>query len=218
MTSGDQGLVANGLPDCDLGRLADFDGRLHVLAELWAASPHRPRPESSVVDHWDQLIADWAGDVSLPLFVRKKVRNVARGERVNHRSGRVLIPCDNSPANWSLMMAFKGWRPMIDDIRAKLPAIPVAMIQGPEERQRAPQGSVRVAQVGPNDLGWKVSHIEPVGLKTRVPIEELSRDQLSGHFRRLMTPSNMFLVPKAWSGLGELPQFADAVRRLRSPR
>jgi hypothetical protein len=40
----------------------------------------------------------------------------------------------------------------------------------------------------------------------------LALDRLVGHFCFLLKPSNHFLIPKVWSGLGELPEIIDEIR------
>jgi hypothetical protein len=69
----------------------------------------------------------------------------------------------------------------------------------------------------PNKAGWKVCHVERVGLATALPLAELPEFQLREHFRRLMAPGNMFVIPKKYSGLGELPEFCDEIARLLEP-
>jgi hypothetical protein len=64
-----------------------------------------------------------------------------------------------------------------------------------------------------NQDGWKLCHINPVGLGSRVPIQDLPIGQLENHFRLLLKPSNHFLVPKRWSGLGEIPEVIDEIRK-----
>ena len=64
-----------------------------------------------------------------------------------------------------------------------------------------------------NSSGWKLCHIEPVGLGRRGETVELPLNEIEDHFRRLMSPRNMFVVPKNRSGLGELPEMLEAVRR-----
>jgi hypothetical protein len=69
----------------------------------------------------------------------------------------------------------------------------------------------------PNASGWKLAHVDGVGLATTVPLTDLGETQLCGHFLKLMSPRNMFVVPTKYSGLGELPEFCAAVRATMSP-
>jgi hypothetical protein len=48
-------------------------------------------------------------------------------------------------------------------------------------------------------------------MNSRLPVEEISITSLETHFRRFISPSNMFLVPKILGGLGELTQFTDEI-------
>jgi hypothetical protein len=66
------------------------------------------------------------------------------------------------------------------------------------------------ANVG--SYGWKLDHIEDVGLKTRGSIETMSIEALKRHFCLLMKPSNMILVPTALKGLGDLPSFLSIIK------
>ncbi|HNC85082.1 MAG TPA: hypothetical protein PK999_18665, partial [Nitrospira sp.] len=90
--------------------------------------------------------------------------------------------------------------------------IPVAMVVTAEMQARATYKCSRSCFETPNKLGWKVCHIEPVGLHGRASITERPILELQGHFRRLLSPSNMFLVPLILAGLGEIPHFIKAVR------
>ncbi len=58
-----------------------------------------------------------------------------------------------------------------------------------------------------NTLGFKLCHIEEIGLNTRTPIEEIGITALEAHFIKMNNPKNMFLVPLELSGLGEVPDF-----------
>ena len=42
----------------------------------------------------------------------------------------------------------------------------------------------------------------------------INLEDLCAHFRRLLAQSNQFLVPLHWSGLGEVPEFIAAIRRV----
>ena len=63
-------------------------------------------------------------------------------------------------------------------------------------------------------MGWKVAHIDGVGLGNRTTVAELSESTLREHFRKLMRPSNMFVIPLKYAGLAELPEFCEAVGAL----
>lgn len=187
------------------------------LARVWATHPSRPQPERNVLDCWDELIVRWADDTSLPLYVRKAANN--RGSALLHRSGRVIVPTDNSPAHWSFAAAVLGKTPTLEDVRLQVStdAIPVAMLLKSVERQAARFKCTLGKVPSSNASGWKLAHVDGVGLATSVPLTDLNETQLREHFIRLMSPRNMFVVPNKYSGLGELPEFREAVRATMSP-
>jgi hypothetical protein len=200
------------LPECPNPLPADLDGELRRLASLWAKHPVRPRIEPREAAHWDDLIGAWAADESLPLFIRKSRGLEVRGEVIIHDSGRELVPTDNSAALWSYLSAFCGQMPSISDIRSALKEdlIPVAMMVTREMKERSLY-KCRVAELSPNTLGWKVCHRRRVGLGSRSPLKHRRLPDLQLHFRNFLSPSNMFLVPKLIGGLGEVPQFIEAL-------
>jgi hypothetical protein len=66
-----------------------------------------------------------------------------------------------------------------------------------------------------NELGYSVCHITHVGLR-RVPLEERTEVELLAHSLLFLSPVNMFVVPKEYAGLGELPEFVDEMDDARS--
>jgi hypothetical protein len=64
-----------------------------------------------------------------------------------------------------------------------------------------------------NNRGWKLCHIEGVGLRSPTLLEDFPIDRLVAHFKLLLKPSNHFLVPLSWAGLGELPEVIDEIRK-----
>lgn len=59
-------------------------------------------------------------------------------------------------------------------------------------------------------LGWKICHIESVGLNTNKNIEELDIVKIQDHFKKYASPDNMFVLPKEIGGLGEIGIFIEA--------
>lgn len=169
------------------------------LGQLWAASTARPRIDPDIIAHWNELINDWANDGELPLLIRKQGNG--RGERRVLQNGREVIQTDNSPAQWAFCCAKAGNTPSIDDIKQMM------------KESRIPVSFVKLQSCGItlNPEGWKLCHIRRVGLGVRKPIEELPIEQLTERFCWLMNPKNHFLVPKIWSGMGELQEVIDAV-------
>ena len=177
--------------------LEEFREPLSVLGCRWAKSSNRLRVEPAVLRRWDEVLDDWIATPSLPLVTRDSRR---RGEQADCSDGRIVLFCDNSPANWSLRLALAGQAP---DIRA-----------WNDVREHPPLTFLSREPAGRRDLnrsGWKICHIEAVSDRKRVAIEDSPVNRLEGAFRRLLSPGNMFLVPKSISGAGELPEVVRAV-------
>ena len=96
--------------------------------------------------------------------------------------------------------------PSLSEVRILLAddAIPVAMIQKAKEKPAARYHCTRPKNFNVNEFGWKLAHIEGVGLKNRKPPSAFPIERLVSHFRLLMSPANMFLVPLAWAGIAEI--------------
>jgi hypothetical protein len=167
-----------------------------------------------VIAHWDALIARWADDRSLPLFVRKHAGN--RGAVVVHESGRTIVPVDNSPAQWAFALAVRGDMPSLEWIHEQLAAdtIPIAVALKAGERASARYRCTLNRCPSPSASGWKVAHITSVGLISRLALAHLPEDRLRDHFVRLMSPRSMFVVPRAYAGLGELPEFCEELQKV----
>lgn len=190
---------------------ADLRERVRELAAAWAGHPTRPTPTPEVAAAWDMMIHAWARATDLPLFVRKHRDD--RGQVLAHASSRALVPVDNSPAQWAYALACRGVTCTLDDVRALLAAdeVPVAMIFKGAERAGARYRRTLGAG-GTADAGWKLGHIEPVGMRTAAPVTALPIATLEAHHRLLLSPSNLFVVPLAWAGLAELPEVTAAMR------
>ncbi len=193
----------------------DIERLLKRLATLWAKHPARPRLALAAAKHWDRLIDSWIGDRQLPLLVRKREQGIARGEIVEHSSGRKLILTDNSPASWTYMEAFSGKLPSLSDIRCALKndTIPFAMVVDRQMKARAQYKCCRGAFQGPNKLGWRVCHKRSVALGGRGPLRSRPIEELHEHFRNFLSPSNIFLVPSVLGGLGEIRHLIEAINR-----
>lgn len=163
-----------------------------------------------MVTYWDEMLREWARSEELPLLIRKHRGN--RGQALMHQNGRTLVPCDNSAAHWSFTLAMHGVRPTLRDIGRWLrnDEIPVMMIRKVTEKASDFQCQLS-AKHSLSDRGWKLAHIRSIGLRSRGKIEDQSLDRLQCHFREFMAPSNMFLVPKEWAGIGELKEVAEAM-------
>lgn len=185
---------------------------LALAARAWAVDPMRPRVAPEVLAHWDGLLDAWIAADDLPLYVRKSSEN--RGHALRHVSGRTIVPTDNSPAQWSCVLALQGGTPSLDDIRELVAAdrIPVAMVLKRTEKEGARYRCSRSPVPNPNTLGWKVAHIENVGLGYGGPLLESPLPDLAAHHKRFLAPSNIFLIPKDYAGAAETPDFIEAFR------
>lgn len=190
----------------------EIERLLTEISRSWAESLIRPRLKKQISGHWDKLIQAWIDTKDLPLYIRKRSEN--RGQVLSHMSGRKLIPTDNSPAHWSFIESYRASLPTIDDIHnlIKEDKIPIAMAFKREEKKKAVCKGLRSYIQNPNNLGWKICHKFPIGLKQSGRITEIPIEKLEIHFRYFMSPSNMFLIPKKLSGLGEIPKLAEIMK------
>ncbi len=181
---------------------------IYKLGSLWANSEACPRIKDSVKNGWNDLLKEWNTDDSLPLFVRKG--SLARGSEIMHATGRKIIPTDNSPAQWACSLALRGKVPTILEIHDwfSKDEIPVSFAHKSIEREQR-QYHCTLGKNGINDSGWKLCHIKPVGQKNRASLDLVDIDRLKQSFFDLLSPSNYFLIPKRWGGLGEVPEFID---------
>lgn len=191
---------------------ADLSQRIRELGSAWAALSLRPRLSHEIKRHWDALICQWA-ESDLPIAVRKS--GAVRGESLIHRGGRKFILADNSPAQWAFSRAFAGHAYSLDDIRTLLERdeIPLAYASKCAERDQVHFKCTLSSADNVNKRGWKLCHIQDVGLRTKTRLEDLAVDTLIRHFCLFMLPSNHFVIPLEWSGLGELPEVIDEIRK-----
>jgi hypothetical protein len=188
-----------------------------AAASAWYDDPERPRLPDVMLARWSALLEEWCSADDIPLLIRKARDN--RGHALRHSSGRILVPADNSPAHWSITLAYSDTCPSLDEVRAMLSSdkIPVAMAIKAAEKSQAKYKCTRQAVRGPNALGWKVAHIDDVGLGYSDSLESIPPDVLCAHFKRFLSPANMFLVPKAYAGVAETPEFIEVFRSRAQP-
>ncbi len=180
---------------------------IEQAAALWRISKKRPSPAANVLDNWDRLLNDWVADDSMPLLIRKG--GLSRGQVVQHKSGRTLVPTDNTPAHWSLSLTLDGVVPSLDECRAQLEsgALGVALaFKGDERKQAAYHGILKKYK---NLTKWRICHIEPVSDASKTPLPERNIADLLEHSKRFLRPRNMFVVSRS-SGLGEVGAFIRA--------
>jgi hypothetical protein len=129
------------------------------------------------------------------------------------------VPTDNSPAQWAFAKAVLGETPSLQDIRqaSSEDRIPIAMVLKVKEREMARYKCTLDKVVNPNSAGWKLAHVDGVGLGRRTLLTTIDESILRQHFRKLMGPANMFVIPLKYAGLGELAEFCRAVGALTEP-
>lgn len=207
------------LPKCPVPLPPEISRAAEALAVAYANSPMRPRLATDVIAHWDALIDTWSECEDLPLLVRKQAADI--GEVLRHReSGRRLAPCDNSPAHWVIVNAFASGRAFtMRDVELALAnhGVPVTMAMNLAEIAAATMKGVLAKQPSAYKKGWKVDHIDDVGLGQKLRVEDIPLADLKGHFCRLMKPSNIVLVPSALKGLGDMPAFIEAIKKTDRP-
>ncbi len=123
---------------------------------------------------------------------------------------------DNSPAQWACHLALGSRVPSLSDIRDgfEKDTIPIAFAHKKEEKERR-RYHKNLGAHSINKAGWKLCHIVPVGLNKHVLLAEIDVSDLKKAFVDLMSPSNYFLLPIKWGGLGEVPEFVEGFLRLK---
>lgn len=200
--------------------IPEFDEVLFRLGEQWRSNPDRPSPSQESLDYWSNLIDEWAEDPTMPLLIRK---GGELGIQFAHETHRIYAHTDNSSAQWSFCGAFHGHRPTLKDVRSQLRngQLPTFQVRKATIRKKIESGeAIHVGGVL-NDCIYgdtnrfhdgsanKLCHIVGIGLNTRTPIGRIDLPTLKQHMRYFLDPKNMFVIPKAYSGLGECPAFID---------
>jgi hypothetical protein len=190
----------------------DMSLKARELGRMWAESSARPRLKPEIKERWNQLIQDWVNDLGVPLVLRK---GGIRGSEVLHPgSGRKIITADNSPAQWVFTCAWDGKTYDIKTLKEDINnnKVPFAFATKTSEKSQMKYlGTVISCGVDLNQRGWKLCHIEPVGLNDKTLVENLPIEKLKEHMMLLLRPSNHFVVPKQWAGFGEIQEVIDEV-------
>jgi hypothetical protein len=190
---------------CPQTHSSELLAALDQVATLWHNSADRPCIDASVLNAWDDLLIQWVQDSTMPLIVRSNKQ--PPGTEVLHTSGRILIPSDNSPAQWAFTLAERGENPSLPQVTQSLKAdsIPFAMaIKAANKAATKYLCNLVKLRDNPNNRGWKVGHIVPVAMNLRGDLQAHPIRSLQRHFLDLMSPRNMYVVPKAWAGLSEI--------------
>jgi hypothetical protein len=172
----------------------DVVRRMEDFAKIWQECSLRPNPSQRTAQLWDELLQTWIRS-QLPIYVNKPGQN--RGAVFQHRSGQLVVPCDDSPARWAFELAVGFRCPSLKEVEhlQREDRIPVARDFGQAECRRALYRCRDKSKL--NESGWRLCHIKQVGIDERtaldMPLEELHR-----HFRLFMSPSNMYVVPASF--------------------
>jgi hypothetical protein len=183
---------------------------IREVGRKWAASSDRPRITCEVSKHWNGLVEEWA-ESDLPLFIRKA--SGVRGQEIHHAHGRRIIVADNSPAQWSFLQAFLGSRFSLGEIKSIIEQdkIPIAFAAKSSEKTQMNYKRTLTTAESLGSRKWKLCHIEQIGLNTKKAIVEIPLSILKDHFRQFLKPSNHFLVPLYWAGMGELIEVSEEI-------
>lgn len=185
----------------------DIRSKIREIGALWRSSPNNPSIDQEVVNQWEKLIDDWIEDSNMPLIVRKETNK--RGQTFRHSTtGREIIIADNSVALWVYGHVLKGKVFTLSQIRELLQnnELPVVFMATKEIRKNAKYAKA----LGKNPLSnWKLCHIESIGLNTNTPIIDLDIEVIKEHFRKYVSPKNMFVLPKEIGDLGEIEAFIE---------
>lgn len=185
----------------------DIRSKIREIGALWRSSPNNPSIDQEVVNQWEKLIDDWSEDSNMPLIVRKETNK--RGQAFRHSTtGREIIIADNSVALWVYGHVLKGKVFTLSQIRELLQnnELPVVFMATKEIRKNAKYAKA----LGKNPLSnWKLCHIESIGLNTNTPIIDLDIEVIKEHFRKYVSPKNMFVLPKEIGDLGEIEAFIE---------
>jgi hypothetical protein len=179
-------------------RVPEVEQSLKLAVKTWMKHPMRPCLNAETEKRWDGHIAQWILTPDLPLFVRCSGGKPAWEKGCRRMcEGRILIRCDNSPAQWIFRYACDAPDTSFEELKAawELGQIPVAMVP-PRVAVRQPDevDPPALSKRGVNHLGWELSHRQPVRLQLRSSGKPLQA--FEDHFRRLMSVSNMVLTPR----------------------
>lgn len=202
----------NTIPKCPCEDPKDIAKLIYGLGNIWSGNEVCPQINVEIKSRWDELLREWMDDLSVPLLIRKS--SYVKGSVVVHSTDRKIVPTDNSPAQWACHLALQGIVPEISDVRDffEKDTLPVALANKKQEKEkRTYHCTLRKFSTA----GWKLCHITPVGLNTRTPLSNIDISSLKNAFFNLLSPSNYFLLPKRWGGLGEVPEFIEGYQHAR---
>ncbi len=179
-----------------------IDAQLFALGREWAKIC--PRPDQDVLAAWEELLTSWCADARLPYLARK---SKLKGQKFSVQE-REVIATDNSPANWALFGALSGKCPSPEEVRSLIQEdrLPICKAMSRELAQAASYRGALSRREDLNVRGWKVAHIRGVGEES-LDLSKSSLEEVERHFKRFISPSNLFVIPMEWGGIAEVPAF-----------
>ncbi len=192
--------------DCKIP--ANMIEKIKELGREWNKS--RPNFDPKIERDWDEVIDKWATESDMPLIIRKS--SGARGSEVVHSSGRRIIISDNSPAQWVCYLALNGEVKSVSEIKQALldDKVPISFAIKEEDKSKIIYIQT-LSEYSINKLGWKLCHKDRVGIGNNEDPKTMNIDTVIDRFKKLMKPSNFFIIPKKLGGLGELDEFIKEI-------
>ena len=193
--------------------IKDFIGneirdKIRELGKLWKNSDSNPLIDNDIKNKWEQLIYEWKDNKEMPLIVRKQ--SAIRGSEIIHSTGRKIIITDNSFSQWIYSNVMDNKTYSLDEIKTMLfkDEIPMCFAIKKEDVNKVKYRKT-LGQYSVNRRGWKLCHIDGVGLNSKMKIAEIEIAELENHFIKLANPKNMFLLPLEIGSLGEIQEFIN---------
>lgn len=200
------------IPPCPKDLPEDIAQIIRQLGKQWKLAAINPKINPETVRKWDNLVDAWLSTTDIPIIVRKRVE---RGREKEHiTTGRKIIISDNSPAQWVChRVLLDDDVPTLDEIRDLLKNDKLPLSFAVKKAEKDAKYRRTLGKDSINKYGWRLCHIEPVGLNTKKDISQIDIEILNEKFLNLMKPSNFFLLPKKWGGLGESKEFIEEMKK-----
>jgi hypothetical protein len=176
------------------------------IGKKWHNSLNNPKVSNDLLYYWEDLISEWKNADDLPLVVRKQT--AIRGSEVTHKSDKKIIITDNSFSQWIYYNILNHKKYTLSEIEELLEKdeIPFSYAIKKIDKERVKYKKC-IGNYSVNKQGWKLCHINQVGIKSSEPIENMEIEELKKHFTKLANPKNMFLIPLEIGGIGEISEF-----------
>lgn len=181
--------------------------KIREIGEIWKNSPYNPQIAPEIMDKWEKVTLEWIADKSMPLIARKKTKSQGRGQLIHHPSGRDIIISDNTFPDWMYSNILRGKTYELSELKSLLDRDELPIAFSFEKWEKAEAKYTKT--FSENLKYWKVCHIEAVGFNSRKSITEIPIGDIELHFKKLVNPKNIFLLPKKLGPLGEIQEFIE---------